>query len=65
MKLTKSSFFLIVFGMVLSNGLYAQAQKIGHVNTQEILAMMNDNWIRPIQGDKPANFTAVEKGCYW
>ena len=32
---------------------------------QEILAMMNDNWIRPIQGDKPANFTAVEKGCYW
>lgn len=49
MKLTKSSFFLIVFGMVLSNGLFAQTQKIGHVNTQEILALMPE--IKVADGD--------------
>jgi hypothetical protein len=32
---------------------------------KEILKIMNDDWIRPDRGDKPDNFTNVEKGCYW
>lgn len=32
---------------------------------KEILKMVNDDWIRPDKEDKPANFTKVEKGCYW
>lgn len=34
-------------------------------DNNEILEMMNDNWIRPDNEDKPANFVKVEKGCYW
>jgi hypothetical protein len=32
---------------------------------KEILALMNDAWIRPDPADKPDNFIKVEKGCYW
>lgn len=32
---------------------------------KEILKLVNDDWIRPDTSDKPANFTRVEKGCYW
>jgi hypothetical protein len=32
---------------------------------KDILKMINDDWIRPLNDDKPSNFTRVEKGCYW
>lgn len=32
---------------------------------KEILMLMNDEWIRPLKQDQPANHTRVEKGCYW
>jgi hypothetical protein len=32
---------------------------------KEILKLVNDDWIRPNNIDKPNNFTRVEKGCYW
>ena len=32
---------------------------------KDILTLMNDDWIRPLADDKPANFIKVEKGCYW
>jgi hypothetical protein len=34
-------------------------------DNKDILKIVNDDWIRPDRTDKPANFTAVEKGCYW
>jgi len=34
-------------------------------DNKEILEMMNDSWVRPEKKDKPVNFGAVEKGCYW
>jgi hypothetical protein len=34
-------------------------------DNKEILAMMNDHWIRPTASDRPQNHTKVEKGCYW
>jgi hypothetical protein len=33
-------------------------------DNREILAIMNDNWIRPNK-ERPANCQRVEKGCYW
>jgi hypothetical protein len=32
---------------------------------KDILALMNDDWVRPDSADKPNNFIKVEKGCYW
>ena len=32
---------------------------------KDILKIMNDDWIRPVSADKPANFSQVERGCYW
>jgi hypothetical protein len=32
---------------------------------KDILALTNDEWIRPDKSEKPDNFTNVEKGCYW
>ena len=32
---------------------------------KEVLALMNDEWVRPDPADKPADFNKVEKGCYW
>lgn len=34
-------------------------------DNKEILKLVNDDWVRPDKGDKPDNFTRVEKGCYW
>jgi hypothetical protein len=34
-------------------------------DNKEIMKLVNDDWSRPIKDDKPNNFTAVEKGCYW
>jgi hypothetical protein len=34
-------------------------------DNKDILKLVNDDWIRPDKGDKPDNFTRVEKGCYW
>ncbi len=34
-------------------------------DNKDILKRVNDDWIRPAANDKPANFTKVEKGCYW
>lgn len=34
-------------------------------DNKEILKLVNDDWSRPDKNDKPANFTRVEKGCYW
>lgn len=30
-----------------------------------ISKMYNDNWVRPMDIEKPTNFKNVEKGCYW
>ena len=49
MKLNKSSFFLTILGIALGTSLSAQTQKIGHVNTQEILAMMPE--VKTADGD--------------
>ena len=32
---------------------------------KDILSLTNNDWIRPDPADKPANFSKVEKGCYW
>jgi hypothetical protein len=32
---------------------------------KEIMKLVNDDWVRPNKEDKPANFTNVERGCYW
>ena len=32
---------------------------------KEVLALMNDAWVRPDPADKPTDFNKVEKGCYW
>ena len=32
---------------------------------KEILALMNDDWIRPLKQDQPLHHTRIEKGCYW
>lgn len=40
MKLKPLNLFLLVCGLAFSNTMFAQTQKIGHVNTQEILAML-------------------------
>jgi hypothetical protein len=34
-------------------------------DNKEIMKLVNDDWSRPDKEDKPNNFTAVEKGCYW
>lgn len=34
-------------------------------DNQEIMKLVNDEWVRPDKNDKPNNFTRVEKGCYW
>ena len=34
-------------------------------DNKDILKLVNDDWSRPDKTDKPSNFTAVEKGCYW
>lgn len=34
-------------------------------DNKRILALMTDDWVRPGVSEKPANFTQVEKGCYW
>jgi hypothetical protein len=34
-------------------------------DNKDILKLVNDDWSRPDKVDKPTNFTAVEKGCYW
>ena len=35
------------------------------MTNKPVLQLVNDNWIRPSKTEKPANFTNVEKGCYW
>ena len=32
---------------------------------KEIMALVNDEWIRPLKSDKPLQHEKVEKGCYW
>jgi len=34
-------------------------------DNKAILALVNDEWVRPGQTERPAHFTQVEKGCYW
>jgi hypothetical protein len=34
-------------------------------DNKDILKLVNDDWIRPVANDKPANFIKVERGCYW
>lgn len=34
-------------------------------DNKDIMKLVNDDWCRPEKGDKPPNFTRVEKGCYW
>jgi hypothetical protein len=32
---------------------------------KEILALVNDHWIRPDASNQPPHYQKVEKGCYW
>jgi hypothetical protein len=34
-------------------------------NNNDILKLVNDDWIRPPASIRPPNFSKVEKGCYW
>lgn len=34
-------------------------------DNKQVLQLMTDEWVRPGAAEKPANFTRVEKGCYW
>lgn len=34
-------------------------------DNRAILSLVNDDWVRPGQAERPAQFTQVEKGCYW
>ena len=34
-------------------------------DNKEIMALVNDDWVRPFPADKPSNCVKVEKGCYW
>jgi hypothetical protein len=34
-------------------------------DNKEIMALVNDDWVRPFPTDKPSNCVKVEKGCYW
>jgi hypothetical protein len=34
-------------------------------DNRDILNLVNDDWVRPCNDDKPLNFKKVEKGCYW
>jgi hypothetical protein len=34
-------------------------------DNKNVMKLVNDNWIRPLNEDKPANYINVEKGCYW
>lgn len=34
-------------------------------DNRAILSLVNDDWVRPGQAERPAHFTQVEKGCYW
>jgi len=31
----------------------------------KVMALVNDNWIRPAQDERPLHYAKVEKGCYW
>lgn len=32
---------------------------------KEIMALVNDEWVRPVKEDRPPNYQMIEKGCYW
>ena len=34
-------------------------------DNKEIMALVNDDWVRPAANDKPSHSAKVEKGCYW
>lgn len=34
-------------------------------DNKEVMALVNDYWVRPNKSEKPANCTNVERGCYW
>lgn len=34
-------------------------------NDPEVSPFINENWIRPLESEKPKNFKIVENGCYW
>ena len=34
-------------------------------DNKAILELVNDDWVRPSQAERPDHFTRVEKGCYW
>lgn len=34
-------------------------------DNKQVLQMVNDDWTRPSESEKPANHLVVERGCYW
>lgn len=34
-------------------------------SNKEVMALLNEQWVRPVKEDQPRDFKRVEKGCYW
>jgi hypothetical protein len=34
-------------------------------DNQAIVSLVNDDWVRPAQEERPPHYIKVEKGCYW
>ncbi len=34
-------------------------------NDERVTPYINDNWIRPLEAEKPKDYMSVEGGCYW
>ncbi len=34
-------------------------------DNKAILSLVNDDWVRPGQAERPSHFAQVERGCYW
>jgi hypothetical protein len=67
------------YGMLIADYIYTQKKQVLYIGgalqiffgiigkrwfeNKEILAMMNDYWVRP--KERPDNCLRVERGCYW
>ena len=69
------------YGMLIADDLFKRGKSVMYIGgalqlffgiigrrwfeNKEIMAMVNDEWVRPLPADKPMGATKVEKGCYW
>jgi hypothetical protein len=69
------------YGMLISDFIYQRKKSVIYVggalqlffgvigkrwfSNPDILALVNDSWIRPSKEDQVSSYKKVEKGCYW